>query len=85
MPFAGAAIALAAAFEIEFTDGYVFAADPTGVDLQQAMLGQIRFRRLNGPFEEQADINSGATNPNTDGTLADHPIARGRNASEAVE
>lgn len=85
MPLSGAATVLAAAFEIEFTPGFVFAANSSALDLQQERSGQIDFRRLNVSSEEEADSNSGATGPSPDGTLADHPIVHGRNASEAVE
>ena len=60
MPLAGAALALAAAFDVEFTDGFAFA----GVDAE-AKAKPTLFRL-------------------DEGTLADHAILRGRNASEAV-
>lgn len=85
MPFAGAAMGLAGAFEIEFTNGYVFPDYSSGMDPQQPILGQISFHRPTGPFEEQTKSNSGATGPDPDGTLADHPIVRGSSAAEAVE
>ena len=60
MPLAGAALALAAAFDVEFTDGFAFA----GVD-NEAKAKPTLFRL-------------------DDGTLSDHAILRGRNASEAI-
>lgn len=66
MPLAGAAKALAAAFDVEFTDGFAlarFAARKAGRDSAFAIPTLFR---------------------TGDGTLADHPVARGRDASERV-
>ena len=66
MPLAGAAKALAAAFDVDFTDGFAlarFSGGKPGRDSAFAI--PTLFRR-------------------TDGTLADHAIARGRDAKERV-
>lgn len=60
MPLAGAAIALAAAFDVEFTDGFALA----GID-DEAKSAPTLFRMDNG-------------------TLADHPILRGRDAKDTI-
>ena len=60
MPLAGAALALAAAFDVEFSDGFAFA----GVDAEAKAKPTL--------FRLDA------------GTLSDHAILRGRNASESI-
>ena len=60
MPLAGAASNLAAAFDVEFTDGFAFA----GVN-DEAKAKPTLFRL-------------------DEGTLADHPILRGRHTGEAI-
>lgn len=65
MPLAGAAAALAAAFDVSFTDGFAVPAFTTAAGRDSALTIPTLFRSV-------------------DGTLAPHPIVRGRDASEVV-
>jgi hypothetical protein len=68
MPLAGAAAALAAAFGAEFTDGFAYRGVPPGAD--SAVIRAAR--------QEPTLFTS------EDATLADHPIAAGRDEAERV-
>jgi len=65
MPLAGAAAALARAFEVEFTDGFAVARFSTRAGRDSSFARPTLFRA-------------------SDGTLAAHPVVRGRDAREAV-
>jgi len=65
MPLAGAAAALAAAFDVTFTDGFAVPGFTTAAGRDSALTIPTLFRSV-------------------DGTLAPHPIVRGRDASEVV-
>lgn len=73
MPLAGAAAALAAAFGAEFTDGFAYQALPADAST---------------PLTTAAVRTAAAESPTlfrrTDGTLAPHAIADGRDASERI-
>ncbi len=67
-PLAGAAAALAAAFGVEFIDGFAYKAAPAGATeaAQEAAAAEPTLFRA------------------ADGTLPEHPIAAGRDASERL-
>lgn len=68
-PLAGSALQLAAAFGAQFTDGFAYKGSPAGAD--------------------EATRNAAMGQPTLftpgDGTLASHPIARGRDSTERVQ
>jgi hypothetical protein len=68
MPLAGAAAKLAAAFGARFTDGFAFKGSPEGAD----------------SLTRRADMSKPTLFRAADGTLAQHPIARGRDSTERV-
>lgn len=68
MPLAGAAMQLAAAFGARFTDGFAYKAAPPGAMAES----------------EQATRASPTLFTPGDGTLAAHPITRGRDSTERV-
>lgn len=72
MPLAGAALKLAAAFGAEFTDGFAYPATPSGA----ADSTIARIRGAPTLFKREG--------ARADGVLRDHPITRGRDASERI-
>lgn len=68
MPLAGAAAGLASAFDASFTDGFAFKSAAAGAT----------------PAEEQAARAEPTLFRPEDGTLAAHPITRGRDVTEQI-
>jgi len=80
MPLAGAAKDLAAAFGAEFTDGFAFkrAAPGEAIDAGRGVPTLFRTAGTARPAD------TALAGPGPDGALADHPVTRGRDASERV-
>ena len=78
MPLAGAAKELAAAFGAEFVDGFAFQRAAAGAAID-AGRGVPTLFRTDGSPRPDAGAGDGP-----DGTLADHPITRGRDSTERV-
>lgn len=87
MPLAGAAALLGAAFGATFTDGFAFAGErgPDGAWRRSESDAPTLFVMRDRALSDGSDANDTATARSAAaGTLAEHPIASGRDSAERV-